>query len=212
MKDKQQYRGMWVEPISMNDKELARLIGHSPGDQTFEKCRASLVSAAKLQQVVSASQPSNTLTELKNQLSSMEKAFKRINSALAELDGFYEPLLDQYYYLANNRDGMMMEKLPRNGGSRFYTVAERMGRTIEYFQQELQEPGKGNRENKSYTFALQKISAQFIELFPNHKISAERGALFHKLVIFWLHECVGTTDIVDASRHIETLIKSTPTD
>jgi hypothetical protein len=111
------------------------------------------------------------------------------------MTGNDELLLDQYFYLANQRDELLMSFSPQltNGASGFYHIAKQMKATVNYYRGELVDMGKGGKSDGSQTIALSEFARGFSVIFEGmrHKVSAAEDSLFSELVTFWFNELLG---------------------
>lgn len=207
MKDKPEYGGGWTSTPDFTEADQAKLsviLSLEISSPKLVEFSRVLLRAGKLQDMLSRHEDREaTLSEVKASLKKLSNGLRRAEEALDEMNGKDEQILDQYYYLANNRDLSLMD-MPGSSPSGFLRVIHRMRNSVNYYEGQLQSPGKGKRSDKTYTTALIDIASAFSTSFPEIPLSHNKRTVFFNVIVFWF-DLIGKP-IVDPSRHIETML------
>lgn len=206
MIEKEGYSGHMVPSYELPEhlkKMLARIINEDVLSEKFLSTERLLSACAQLQ--FSLDLDEADIPALKSSIKSIANHFSKINEQLASIDGGYEGLFDQHFFLANDSDHLLLNMETEMGESGYYYLATAMEKAALSFLHEFNQRTKGRRPDYTYSDSLLRLKNGFAKIFPDRSVSKEPESLFFQLVVFWLNSVLGKA-ILDPTRHIEKIL------
>lgn len=181
-----------VQSVTITDsvlEKIAEITRKDIGSDEVKVIANAFKRASQYQQSVYQQQTYRpyTRTELRQSIESINGALKRVLRIVNNLSHTDERLFDDYYWLANNRDRLLMGFPPNlNGNCGYFQLIEKILNASKLYEQEIL---KGKQPDRTHSKAIEVIIIEFSQLFPKKNPmgkSVSDEQIICQLVMLWL--------------------------